>query len=201
MLQHPVRRRIISLLMLLQSAGLVTATSSLILSFVDVSAREQGLERLAWLLAGITLLWLAASSRWVDHRLDRLIGWALERWTHVDTRDYLNLLHLAEDYRVRELAVEEDDWLAERTLEELDLDDEGVLVLGIERRDGSYVGAPQGDTHLYPGDTVILYGRHKRLCELDERKSGLEGERAREEAVSEQRREVTEQKAEDRGKR
>jgi len=133
-MQHPVRRRIIMLLMLLGNAGLITAISSLILSFM--STREAtGITSTVWfrltlLAAGLIGLWIIAHSQWVDRRLSQLITWALKRWTNLEVQDYAELLHLSGDYAVAELVVEADDWLANRTLIELKLTDEGVLVPG-----------------------------------------------------------------------
>jgi TrkA-C domain len=185
---HPVRRRIVGLLMLLRSAGLVTAASTLMLTFVNVEERGEGLTRLLLLLGALVALWLLARSRWVDRRLSRLIAWALKRYTELDTRDYAGLLHLAGEYAVMELRVRRDGWLAERTLDALDLPDEGVLVLGVVRRDGTYIGAPRGTTRLQVGDTVLLYGRSPVLAELDRRRADPGGERAHRAAAEEQRR-------------
>ena len=76
---HPVRRRIVTLLMIMQSAGLVTVISSLILSFVNVQDVSQGVYRFVWILSGILLLLIVSYSKWVDHHLSKFIHWALNR--------------------------------------------------------------------------------------------------------------------------
>lgn len=178
---HPVRRRIVMLLMLLGNAGLVTAVTSLLLSFSSTNSNpDPTLFEKTWfhlfiLFFGIYLLWRAASSRWFDVRLTRLIEWALRRWTEIDVRDYVSLFRLQGDYAVSEIIVEEGDWLAGNTLAELRLNFEGVLVLGIECADGRYVGAPRGATELAPGDQLILYGRETTLADIDERRPDLAG--------------------------
>ncbi len=178
------------LLMLLGNAGIVTAVSSVILTFVDQDGAGllRWIFRLALLIAGISMLWTAAYSKWLDRRLSRLIRWALGRWTTLDVRDYSSLLHLGGEYAVMELQVQSEDWLADHTLAELRLREEGVLVLGIQPADGQYVGAPTRNTRLHPGDTVILYGRDKTLAELDERDRQIGGKLAHLDAVAEQRR-------------
>lgn len=176
---HPVRRRIIMLLMLLGNAGIITAMSSLILSLVGTNATDTVTGslwfRLAALLVGLAVLWRIAHSQWVDRRLSPLIAWALGRWTTLEARDFASLLHLSGDYAVTELQVEPEDWLANRALHELRLNDEGVLVLGIEKADGSFLGAPRGQSELGAGDTVILYGPRKTLADLDRRRAGSPG--------------------------
>ena len=79
---------------------------------------------------------LLSRSPTFDRWLSRLISMALHRWTDLATRDYAQLLRLGGDHAVLELAVCEGDWVADRTLGEVDLRDEGVAVLGIERPGG-----------------------------------------------------------------
>jgi Trk K+ transport system NAD-binding subunit len=98
------------------------------------------------------------------------------------------VLHLAGDYGVIELAVEPQDWLAEQQLAELHLPDEGVLVLGVQRSEGGYLGAPKGTTRVHAGDTLILYGRSPVLADLDRRRSDRSGEDAHRAASADQQR-------------
>jgi K+/H+ antiporter YhaU regulatory subunit KhtT len=181
---HPVRRRIVMALMLVGSAGVVTVVATLILSLANTSAAEKG-ERLAFVLGGLLALWLVARSAWVDARLSRLIARILARVSSLDARDYAALLHLAGDHAVTELAVGPEDWVAGRTLRRLELREEGVVVLGITRGDGRFVGAPRFDTTIEPGDALLLYGRTERIAELDRRPRGEAGDRMHDAAVAE----------------
>jgi hypothetical protein len=194
---HPVRRRIIMLLMTLRSAGLVTVILSLILSFQGSGSDRDALVRLGAMLGGVGLLWWAAKSRWFERYLSRIMRWALQRWTDLDTRDYASLLRLAGAYTVMELQVQEGDWLADRRLRDCKLPDEGVTVLGIYRDDGRYVGVPKAETSIDAGDTLVLYGRREPLRELGTRRADSEGQAGHEKAVSEQRRYEAEQDAQE----
>ena len=195
--RHPLRRRIVMWLMFLGNVGLVSAISSLMLTFIDDGTFRDWLPKSLVLVAAIAVLWGLASSQWVDVQLSRLIDWALTRFTDIEVRDYAGLLRLSGDYQVTELEVEQDDWMAGRTLAELKLRDEGVQVLGITRSNGKYIGVPRGQTRVCPADTLILYGRAEQLHKLDERRAGHGGEREHEEAVSEQRRQESAQQRED----
>ncbi len=181
---HPVRRRIVLMLMLVGSAGLVTVMATLLLSFVNAD-REQALFRLLILAGGLGGILVVSKSPAVDRWLSRLIARGLTRWTDLDARDYARLLHLSDRYAVMELAVRPDDWVADATLSELNLRDEGVAVLGIQRPDGTYVGSPVGDSRISPHDTLVVYGPAARLSELDNRRKGNEGDEAHERAVQE----------------
>lgn len=119
---HPVRRRIVLALMLLGSAGLITAIASLIVSFGG-STTGEGLLRILVLIAGLALILLLARSRWFDRRLERLVGDVL-RARGITVRDYASLLELSGDYVVVGKHVDADDWMAGRTLGELKLREE-----------------------------------------------------------------------------
>jgi uncharacterized protein with PhoU and TrkA domain len=95
------------------------------------------------------------------------------------------VLNLQNGYAVTELHVEPQDWLAGKSLVELSLPKEGVLVLGVSRRGGIYLGAPTADTVIQAADTLVLYGPIERLAELDQRRAGQHGEQAHAEACSE----------------
>jgi hypothetical protein len=183
---HPVRRRILMLLMLSGNAGIVTAITSMMLTFVgDERMADQTLK--AVLLAlGVGALWAATQSKWLDRHLSRIIQRMLKRWTTLDVRDYASLFHLGGDYRVIELRVEKDDWLADHKLRDLNLPDEGVLVLGIQHADGTYTGIPGGDTTFQEGQILLMYGRGETIKSIDARRRGVGGAMAHQAAVAEQ---------------
>ena len=103
-------------------------------------------------------------NRWVNARLTGWIARLLSRCTSFDARDYARLLNFADGYAVVELQVREGDWVAGRTLEELDIRAEGAALLGITRTDrDTHIGVPIRKTRLRPGDTLVLYGRSAHL--------------------------------------
>ncbi len=177
-LEHPVRRRIIRFMILLGNAGFVAAVSSLIPLFVSAEDSSGFFYKLLALGCGLVLLWIVASSAWIDRQLSQAIGWALRNWTRMEVYDYQGLLQVGAGYSVCEMKVEADYWVAGKTLVELRLGDEGVQVLAIRRADGEFVGAPTGRTYIRKGDTLVAYGKVEHLAELDGRKAGPEGDAA-----------------------
>jgi hypothetical protein len=187
---RPVRRNIIMWLMIARSAGLISIIISLILSFgANTDTEMERLVRLAWLIAGVAMLWVLARSKYVGRWMGRVIKRALNRYTDLEVRDYSELLKLAGEYTVREMKVRETDWLTDKKLRECRLYDEGILVLGIHRADSGYLGAPRGNTTIHAGDRLILYGRQKSLKNLDGREAGARGEAEHEHAIDEQKKE------------
>ena len=184
---HPVRRRVVMALMLLGSAGLVTAIATLIISFANAD-RGETFTRLAVLIVALLIIYGLSRNRTVDRRLSALIARLLDRYTDLEARDYARLLHIGGDYGVGEIGVQEGDWVAGRSLGELRLRDEGLVVLGMEMADGRYVGAPSFETVVRPRMKLVVYGRAGRLAELGCRRADAAGEKAREEAVAAARR-------------
>ncbi|NIR44240.1 MAG: potassium transporter TrkA [Gemmatimonadetes bacterium] len=107
------------------------------------------------------------------------------------------MLNLERDYSVGRFRIQEDSWLAEKTLSEADLGGEGILVLGIFHDDGSYIGAPRARYKIHPGDTLVLYGKSEKLDELEQRIAGRTGEAAHEKSKQEHERELHEQDIEE----
>lgn len=163
--QHPVRRRIVLLLMLVGRAGVVTVIASLTVSFAGATSTGDALRRLAALAGGGVVLMLMTRSRPFNRFLSRLIQSALRRYTRLEVHDYAALLHVAGEYGVSEVEVRPDDRFAGHTLEQLDLRSQGIIVLGIERAGGTYEGAPPTSAVLRAGDRLVLYGHDDALAE------------------------------------
>ena len=194
---HPVRRKIASLLMMCGNVGIAVVIASMMATFAvpqsDLAAKTDSLVdpgsnlwRILLLIIGLGSLWIVGNQRWVDQRIQKTIEWALIKWTHLDVRDYVSLLHLADGYVVMELVVNEGDWVGDKCLSESRLSSEGVLVLGLHRAGGTYVGSPNGKTVVKVGDSLTVYGPIDRLEELDLRKEGFDGDRAHRIAIATQ---------------
>jgi len=180
---HPVRRRILRLLMLLGNVGFTSVIATLVLS-LSTATQTQFAARLVILASVVVGLLALSRSRWLDRGLNRLIRLALARWTTLSVVDYAELLGISRGYVVSELEADENDWIAERSLADLALSDEGIVVLGVQRKGRSYLGAPRGGTVIKPGDMVTLYGPEALLRALAEREAGEDGDRAHKEAVA-----------------
>lgn len=183
---HPIRRRIIMLLMLLGNLGVAAVVTTSVLSYNETRG-DNWYVNLGILLSGIMILWVFAFVRPLNQLITRLIEWILIRFGKITVHDYVSLLHLSDGFVVIEIRIGEQDWIANKTLAELRLSKEGVLVLGIHRQDGNYVGSPSGKVRILPNDVLSLYGPLERLEELDLRQATPEGDRAHRLAVAAQK--------------
>ncbi len=195
-MSHPVRRKIIRVLMFVGSAGIASAIAMLFLTFAG-NTQEEAIHNIIYLSVGIAILILFGRSKIVDRALRRIILGALKRFTKLRVYDYELLLGIRRGYAIGQIQVRENSWLVNRLLRELRLNEEGVLVLGIERRKGDrviYIGAPRGDTKIMEGDIIICYGPEEVIENLSRRIKGKLGdEEHRKEAEKERKREMLEE--------
>ena len=106
---HPVRRRIITLLMLLGNVGIISVLASLILVFVDEQAGiSDWIIKIEILLGGVITLWFLSRSQEVDRALSKWIDHLLNKYTDIKVRDYAGILYLSGDYEITEMLVEKD---------------------------------------------------------------------------------------------
>ncbi len=175
-ISHPVRRRIIQNLMLTGNIGIVTFISSLLLAFMTGENNQDLLIRFLVLLCGALFLFLVSRTRPFNWIMSKIIEGFLKKRTHLYTKDYDSLLFLSGEFEVIKIQVSPDTWLSDRMLSDLKLSDEGILVIGIQRTDGYYIGSPRGDTVVYSSDELILYGRERILREIGSRPAGTEGD-------------------------
>lgn len=184
--EHPLRRRIISFLMLLGNAGTATVVATMIISFTKQDdGATPAVTKLAVVAGGLALLFLFARSKFVDRKMSLFVQWALKRFSSLDLSDYVALLNLSAGYSILEVDVHDGDWLSGRDLATLALPREGILVLGIRRNNGEYLGTPIGTTQVDIGDTLMVYGQLAQLEELNHRKHGTSGMYAHLAAVTE----------------
>lgn len=158
---HPVRRRIIRILILFGSAGVTTSMATLVLTFVGETGKDV-LIRGAVLSIGVLVIYLFARSRHIYVLMRKLIKKALEKWTVLRIFDYEQLLGFNEGYTISRIMVRKDSWLVDKKLIELRLHTEGILVLAIYRKINkkeTFIGGPTGDTEIKAGDVLICYSR------------------------------------------
>lgn len=194
-MNHPVRRKIVFNLMLVGNAGIVTVMSSLILTFVLPDTLSSKLYGLGIVVVGMVLIWLAIKSKWVDRGLSKIINRMLKKYTDLEVQDYAAVLHLKDDYKVSEKKVEEDNWMANKTLLELDLRHEGITILGIDRADCDYIGSPTGSFEILPEDIITVYGKADVIKNLYSRKKNFVASLAHQEYVEKENKRIIEREA------
>jgi Trk K+ transport system NAD-binding subunit len=94
----------------------------------------------------------------------------LRKYTDRDVNDYAAVLHLTDNFKIIEATVDSDGWVCHRTLQELNLREEGITILGVDRKGSGYYGSPSGVFKLLPGDIITIYGKSECISSLYNRK-------------------------------
>lgn len=151
---YPIRRRIVSLLMVIGNLGLVTVFAALVVSLVQTQGEAHAvMMQLAWLLLGLALLWLLMLNATADRIMCKLIGKFLESTTMLGKRSFNRLVQIGDGYSVCEHSVIPD------SAAESDLAKLGLTVLAVRSKSGEVsAGYPSGG-RISAGDTVVLFGR------------------------------------------
>lgn len=167
---HPVRRRIILQLIITGNVGLMSAAATMIVAFVqnnDSEGLPQGL-LLVFVLLGALLLAAILNLRIVRKPMDMLMRYSLERAGLKRAVDYELLLKVKQGFCVSDLEISEGHPLADLPLYKSRPADQGIVVLGIYHRAGTFEGAPRKDAVISAGDTVMVYGNEDAVSALVE---------------------------------
>ncbi len=166
--QHPLRRKIILVLMLLGNAGIVTVIASLLLTFINQDEKAlPAYFNVIIILGSIVFLIIITSSRAIDKWLDKIINITLGRITKLNIRDYAALHKLSDNFQIAELHVKKDDWINGKKVKECNVEKCEVKLLGIEKPNWEYIGFPKEDYIIKENDLLILYGREDAIKKLD----------------------------------
>lgn len=177
--EHKLRRRIVRTLVLLGSAGITSSIATLILTFVN-QKDESFLLRGGILGGGLLMIVLLSRSRALHRLMKKLISRGLEKWSKQDIMDYEEILGISRGYIISRFRVKKDSWLADRTLDSLQLQKEGALILAVFRTEDDrekFIGIPTGKTAIRPGDVLVCYSREKVSQLLSRRDKGPQGEK------------------------
>lgn len=100
---YPVRRRIVSLLMVVGNLGLVTVLATLVTSLVSTEGEPEAIiQQLIWLFCGLALLWILMLNPMADRILCAWIGRLLDVTTLLRRRCFHRLLQLGNGISVCE---------------------------------------------------------------------------------------------------
>jgi len=164
---HPVRRRIIRILILMGSAGVTTSMATLVLAFMGQTGKGV-LIRGEVLLFGLLAIFLFARSKHIYNIMKVIITGALKKWSTLRIYDYEQLFGLGEGYAIAKVTIKQDNPFTDKLIRELKSQLEDVLILGIYRkvdRKIQFIGAPHGDVVLKAGDELICYAKEEAISQ------------------------------------
>lgn len=150
---YPVRRRIITWLIIVGNLGLVAILSTVIVGFVNTGGAGQAARLVAWVLVAIAFVWVFLLNPVSDRVMCGLIDRILRATTELGTRRFHRLLQVGDGWSVCEHPVDGEARIAPERLAE-----RSVTVLAVRRLDGTVDHCPAGMMTLAAGDRVIAHG-------------------------------------------
>ena len=163
---HPVRRRIVSTLMVVGSIGLVSVVTTVIVSLVGIDAEGGLLKQLLWLGGALVVLWCVALNPKADRIMCAGIARVLERTEGFGARAPLRLLQMPVAHGIVRILAHRESGLAGRPLREFT--SRNVTVLGVAREDGTFVSLPDLSEKMRLADEIFVYGPDDEIDSLHE---------------------------------
>lgn len=163
--QHPTRRKIASILMVVSYVAQIT----LITLLFDVlnNATRNLLSISIILTVVLVLIIIATQIEFVSIRFDRFAERLLKsKIKKINSNSRIDqLLNLSPEFSIYELIVDTDSFICRKTLRELHLKEHFIQVLKIDRG-SEMIDFPLADTQILAGDRMIVYGKIEALTKL-----------------------------------
>ncbi|MGI9205400.1 MAG: hypothetical protein ACR2Q3_15395 [Woeseiaceae bacterium] len=156
---YPIRRRIVSLLIIIGNMGLVTVFAALVASLVHTDGEVAAVvTQLIWLAAGLALLWFLMLNKTADRILCAWIGKLIDSTTILGRRSFHRLLQIGDGYSVCEHHYPAH-WLNDLTRTARSrLDRLKLQVLAIQSPGGELLDSLEDLNGLTTEHTLILFG-------------------------------------------
>jgi len=163
-LNQPIRRRIISLLMIIGNAGMVVVIAGLASSFLTI-ASPWAILRFIVLVVALYLIFKMATHTRLARLLSKKIEKKLREKFKIQKRTIERILDLGEDFGIAEITLREGSPSVGKTLASSDLGKKKILVLAIER-DKETILVARGNHKLHAGDNLVCYGSFTEMREV-----------------------------------
>ena len=160
----PLRRKIVSYLMMVGNLGLVSVMSTLMISFLRTDADFNSiLTQLAWILGSVGVLSFLMLHPTVDRYMCDALSAVLKRYTLLGRRRFNRLLQLGNEISVAEHHIADG---GSATLQEIMKEVEQATCIALRKADGRVVQYPAQDSLLQFGDLMYVIGpdtAHEKL--------------------------------------
>lgn len=159
-MMNPMRRKVIMNLMLLGNIGIIASISTAITGFVDLDINQGWIffAKIAVFVFGMILLWAMAQSTFFEKIIGKIFNVAVRKYDLFKVYRLNSICTLSENYQVVETLVHPDSrWVGKR-VEQLNLDFYHIRILGIQSRNGEFIGYFKPTHKIRAEDLLTLYG-------------------------------------------
>ncbi len=167
--EHPVRRKIVTWLIIAGNIGLTSALATLIVTLMSAREAEsiwRGTAIIGLLVLSVITVGLAANLKIVSRPVDVVMRKILQSVGVHQIHNYDLLLKVDRGYCVSDFEVDESHSIANQTLKESRPSDLGIIVLNVHRKNDEFIGAPDKDVMIKPGDVLMIYGHEDDISKV-----------------------------------
>lgn len=172
--QHPTRRKIASVLMIISYVSQATLISMLFEVFSN--DQKSTLEMFLAIIAVFALISLVSKSKYMLGRFDRVA----EKWLSKSMKNSRGhkidkILNLSPEFSIYELIIDEKSPLCNKTLREASLKEKYIQILKIDRG-AETLDFPTAETMILQGDKMVVYGKISAIsqCILNQNRTEKE---------------------------
>jgi len=162
--QHPVRRRIASMLMIISYVAQATLVGLLFsLLFSD---DKNALSLLIVTFVVLVFIIIVSRNKYVEDRFERLTEKVLRKsMKNTDGHRIDKILNLSPEFSIFEFVIDADSPLCDKTLREVHLKESFIQILKIDRG-SEIIDFPLAETMIRQGDRMIVYGKTSAITKM-----------------------------------
>ena len=162
--QHRMRRRIVTILIILGSAGLVTIIATLVATFTQVTGYSWFFARLGIIVVSIFVLYRLVIGSKFGNRLLQWLRKPLINWIIRETPITEEIYQAGRGWGVSLITIKEESNRAGLSLEEL-VSGHDLLILTLEKVD-EFISTPDKREIINVGDRLLIYGKTESIDRL-----------------------------------
>ncbi|MBN2379598.1 hypothetical protein JXM67_07340 [candidate division WOR-3 bacterium] len=162
---HPQRRRIITIMIILGNAGIITVIASLVSSVASASINKSLAAVPIGIVVGavvIIVLWRIAVWRGWTEKFERWVEHKLLKAKVFKTQRVIGIVEVDGDYVIGKVLARKGSEFTNRKLGELKLSEKGLLVLVINRS-GRIIRPPKATNYIREGDILTVFGKRVQI--------------------------------------
>ena len=162
--QHRTRRRIVTILIILGNAGLVTIIATMVATFTQVTGYGWFFARLGIIIISILVLYRLVIGSRFGNRFLQLVRKPLIKRILRDAPTAEEIFHAGKGWGVSLITIKEESKKAGLSLSEL-VGEEDLIILTLEAAD-DFISRPGVGEKINVGDRLLVYGRSESIKRL-----------------------------------
>ena len=162
--QHRTRRRIVTILIILGNAGLVTIIATMVATFTQVTGYGWFFARLGIIIISILVLYRLVIGSRFGNRFLQLVRKPLIKRILRETPTYEEIFNAGKGWGVSLITIKEESKKAGLSLSEL-VGGEDLIILTLEAAD-DFISRPDVGEKVNVGDRLLVYGRGLSIKKL-----------------------------------